>query len=136
MLPILLSIAIAAPVGPCPEAKTTVEMDTCLGKVSNAADVELARYLAAARKQAAADGLAVGQAFDDAQARWVAWRKAECDTLYLYWRSGTIRGAKYLSCRIDLTRARTRQLWQNWLTYPDSTPPILPEPPLSADAPS
>lgn len=136
MLMLLLSLALAAPADRCADAKTTIETNACLARESNAADVEMTRYLVAARKRAAADGAGVARAFDDAQARWVAWRKAECDTLYLHWQGGTIRNAMLLGCRIDLTQARTRQLWQNWLTYPDSTPPILPEPGLSADGTS
>lgn len=136
MLPILLSLALAAPADPCSGAKTTVEMDVCLAKVSNAAEIEMQRYLAAARKRGAEDGPQVLKAFDLAQLRWSAWRKAECDAVFTQWQGGTIRGAAYLGCKIALTQARTHWLWRNWLTYMDSTPPILPEPKVSADGAS
>lgn len=136
MLSILLSLALAAPAGPCADAKTTVAMDICLDKVSAAADAEMARYLAAARKRAAADNPGLAGAIDLAQAQWLDFRKAECAAVYAYWQGGTIRGAMFHNCRIDLTRARTHWLWKTWLTYPDSTPPILPEPGVSADGTS
>ena len=47
-----------------------------------------------------------------------------------------VRWAAYLGCKIALTQARTHWLWRNWLTYMDSTPPILPEPKVSADGAS
>ncbi|UYY76163.1 lysozyme inhibitor LprI family protein [Sphingomonas sp. R1] len=133
---LLLVLALAAPAAPCADAKTTVDMNLCLARGSNAAEVEMNRYLVAARKRAAADGLAVTKAFDEAQGRWIAWRKGECDAVYAHWQGGTIRNAALLTCRIALTEARTRQLWKTWLTYPDSTPPILPEPAVSADGTS
>lgn len=133
---LLLALALAAPAAPCVDAKTTVDMNLCLARASNAAELELNRYLVAARKRAATDGLAVAKAFDEAQGRWSAWRKGECDAVYAHWQGGTIRGAMLLNCRIALTEARTHWLWKTWLTYPDSTPPILPEPMVSADAPS
>lgn len=133
---LLLALALSAPNRRCVETKTTVEMETCLSRASNAAEVELNRYLVAARKRALADGVMVGKAFDEAQGRWLAWRKGECDAVFAHWQGGTIRGAMALNCRIDLTQARTQWLWKTWLTYPDSTPPILPEPGVSADGTS
>jgi uncharacterized protein YecT (DUF1311 family) len=129
---LILALALAAPADRCGEAKNTVDMNMCLARASNAAEVAMNRYLVAARKRAASDGLAVVKAFDEAQGRWIAWRKGECDAVYAHWQDGTIRGAMLLTCRIELTELRTRQLWKTWLTYPDSTPPILPEPELSA----
>ncbi|WP_066725495.1 lysozyme inhibitor LprI family protein [Sphingomonas pituitosa] len=129
----LLALVLA---DPCADAKGAVERDTCLARASNAAEVEMTRYLGAARKRATADGAAVAKAFDEAQARWLAFRKAECDAVFAHRQGGTARGAILLNCRIDLTRTRTQWLWKTWLTYPDSTPPILPEPGLSADGTS
>jgi len=48
--------------------------------------------------------------------------------LYDWWKGGTIRGAMTLGCRTRITEARTLEVWRNWLTYVDSTPPILPRP--------
>jgi hypothetical protein len=38
-----------------------------------------------------------------------------------------------LSCQIKLTQLHTHTIWLEWLTYMDSTPPILPEPPVPPD---
>jgi len=129
---LLLALALAAPADRCADAKTTVDMNLCLARASNAAEVEMNTYLVAARKRAASDGVTVVKAFDEAQGRWIAWRKGECDAVYAHWQGGTIRNAALLNCRIELTQARVHQLWKTWLTYPDSTPPILPEPGVSA----
>lgn len=133
---LLLALALAAPADRCADAKTTVETNLCLARANNAAELEMDRYLVAARQRAAGDGVMVVKALDEAQARWIAWRKGECDAVYTHLQGGTIRTAGLLTCRIDLTEARTRQLWKTWLTYPDSTPPILPEPGVSADGTS
>lgn len=52
----------------------------------------------------------------------------ECDAVYEWWREGTVRGAMALGCEIRVTKARTMTIWRNWLTYPDRSPPLLPEP--------
>ena len=33
-----------------------------------------------------------------------------------------------LGCMIEATRARTHDIWTDYLTYVDRTPPVLPEP--------
>ena len=57
-----------------------------------------------------------------------AYRSIECATIYENWKDGTIRGAMSLTCETGLTDQRTHAIWQHWLQYMDSTPPILPEP--------
>ncbi len=34
------------------------------------------------------------------------------------------------SCLLDMTKKRTHEIWETYLTYMDSTPPILKEPEL------
>ena len=126
--------AAQAPAPHCP-GDNTVEIDQCMAADLAKADRELARYLAAARQRLKADASDSSDAraalagLVKAQTAWKAYRKAECDSVYLYWQAGTIRGAMALTCEIDLTRQRTHQVWSQWLTFMDSTPPILPEPP-------
>ena len=50
------------------------------------------------------------------------------DSVYTQWRDGAIRGIMAISCKTKLTKQRTHDLWENFLTYMDSTPPVLPEP--------
>ncbi len=73
--------------------------------------------------------------FDKAQTAWIAYRDAECGAIYDYWSSGTIRNTIALTCEIDLTRRHTHTVWSEWLTYMDSTPPILPEPSTASGQP-
>jgi hypothetical protein len=37
-----------------------------------------------------------------------------------------------LNCQIRLTRMRTYTIWLHWLTYMDSTPPLLPKPDIES----
>ena len=69
--------------------------------------------------------------FDKAETLWTSYREAECGAVYDYWRAGTIRTSMELTCEIDLTQRHTHTVWSEWLTYMDSTPPILPEPKLA-----
>jgi uncharacterized protein YecT (DUF1311 family) len=134
------SVAAAQPEANCPDGNT-LEVNDCLSARLDKADDALKRYLAAARqrlKSDAADDAGVAKAlagFDKIQAAWTAYREAECGALYDYWSSGTIRTSMELTCKIDLTRQRTHTVWSNWLTYMDSTPPILPEPSTASGAP-
>ncbi|TOB51174.1 lysozyme inhibitor LprI family protein, partial [Vibrio parahaemolyticus] len=63
-----------------------------------------------------------------AQQDWQAYMSSHCDSVYTQWRDGTIRGIMAISCKTKLTKQRTHELWENFLTYMDSTPPVLPEP--------
>jgi len=130
----------AAPAPPC-AGQNTLEINDCQSATLAAAEAELQRYLAAARKRLqsdAADDAGVAKAlagFDKIQVAWSAYRDAECDAVYDYWSAGTIRTSMQLTCEIDLTRRRTHTVWSQWLTYMDSTPPILPEPSTASGAP-
>ena len=121
----------------CP-GDNTVEIDACMAADLAKAERQLDRYLAAARQRLKADAADSPDAatalvgLDKAQTAWKAYRKSECDSVYVYWQAGTIRGAMALTCQIDLTLARTHEVWSQWLTFMDSTPPILPEPPTTA----
>lgn len=116
---------------------TTPEVDACQAEYARRADRELARYLAAARRRL------VGEASENAdpqtskttlaaleasQKAWEGFRKAECEAVYVWWSEGTIRGAMYQDCMQSLTQSRTEQVWRTWLSFEDSTPPLMPKP--------
>ena len=132
--------ATSPPEPNCP-GESTIEISDCLSGRLAKADAELARYLAAVRKRLqsdAADDAGAAKALaalDKVQAAWKAYREADCGALYDYWSAGTIRNTMSLTCEIDLTRARTHTVWSEYLTYMDSTPPILPEPSTASGAP-
>ena len=135
------SMAAAPAPGPKCPGESTIEINDCQSATLATAEADLQRYLAAARKRLqsdAADDAGVAKAlaqFDKVQSAWTAYRAAECDALYDYWSGGTIRTTIELTCEIDLTRARTHTVWSDWLTYMDSTPPVLPEPSTASGAP-
>jgi uncharacterized protein YecT (DUF1311 family) len=131
----------ASPTPACEQAAvSTQDMEQCRGKRLDAANADLARYIAAARKRLREDAASAGDTagktladFDKAEQAWDAYRTAECDAVYQNWSEGTIRGVMSLTCQIDLTIRHTHTVWSNWLTYMDSTPPILPEPAPPSD---
>jgi uncharacterized protein YecT (DUF1311 family) len=144
-MPFLLAFAMATPLlvyaprppSPCPAAKNTIELDECFANIAAQADSELARYLSAARRRLDHDAVQdptdpgpkrARAGLDTAEASWRQYREAECGAVYDYWSAGSIRGGRSLSCQIKVTRLHTHTIWAEWLTYEDSTQPILPEP--------
>ncbi|HJV40505.1 lysozyme inhibitor LprI family protein [Caulobacter sp.] len=135
MAALLFALALAsAPKPSCPDARATVEVNECLNEALKGFDGEMKRYYEAAVKRLKAEqSPAANDAVSGlvrAQEVWRAYSDAECGALHDYWREGTIRTSFELECRIRLTRLRTFSLWRDWLTYPDSTPVILPRPDL------
>lgn len=141
----LIGAVLAAALSSVPAAAdacgdgSTLEINACLGERLRRHEAELARYAAAARerlrqqsREASAGEASAKDAlrwFDEAERAWWQYRDAECRAVYAYWSGGTIRGMKALRCKILLTQERQHTIWSEWLTYPDQTPPILPEPP-------
>ncbi|MCJ2189193.1 DUF6265 family protein [Novosphingobium beihaiensis] len=117
----------AAEAGRCPDAMTTLDINACLGGVLGRADVRRKAYLEKALAREA-DRPELQAMIRTADKAFDAYRTAHCDAVYEDWKEGTIRGAMSLSCQIAMTDARTHRIWQDWLTYMDSTPPVLPEP--------
>lgn len=124
----------------CVRDGTTIEMNACAFQDLERETARMDRYLAAARLRAAegdAESATYGeptqrQAFlEKSQAAWLAYSTVVCDGVYDQWKDGTIRTVLYLGCRIDMTRQRTHLVWSDYLTFRDSTPPVLPEPVLS-----
>ena len=112
------------------DKQTQTAVDECLANESTQADAELARYKAAAvaRIRQEDDQVQTLQDFSDADNAWARFREAECNAVFDKWANGSIRIQMSLTCSIELTRTRTHEIWANWLTFFDSTPPILPEP--------
>lgn len=113
----------------CDTASTTIEINQCAAIELDAAKTELEKYLKASFEHNSFDSKLV-EAMQLAQTDWEAYMSSHCDSIYTQWRDGTIRGVMAISCKIKLTKQRTHELWENFLTYMDSTPPVLPEPSL------
>jgi hypothetical protein len=123
----------AAPAPKCP-GDTTLEINDCMSAELAKAETDLQRYLAAARKRLTSEAgddvgakAALGD-LDKTESASNAYREAQCGAVYDYWQAGTIRTSMELTCEINMTRLHTHDVWNAWLTYMDSTPPILPEP--------
>lgn len=116
---------------------TTPEVDACEAEYAHRDDLELGRYVAAARKRLMEEAkdapnrqgpIRALAEFDAAQVAWTAFRKAECDAVYDWWSDGTIRGAMYWTCWQAVTELRTTDVWSIWLNYMDNTQALMPKP--------
>jgi uncharacterized protein YecT (DUF1311 family) len=126
---ILLPAAVSA-ADLCRDSKTTLDMNQCLSDQITLAEKELAKYLEESRRRVANDPRTLAE-FEKAQTAWVAFRDAHCGAIYQFWAQGSVRGAMAGYCLLKQTRRRTYDLRDAYLTYVDTTPPILPEPKLS-----
>ncbi|UCQ29541.1 DUF1311 domain-containing protein (plasmid) [Edwardsiella tarda] len=88
---------------------------------------ELGRYLQWTYKHHSHDPELVN-AIKIAQKDWEAYMSSHCDSVYTQWRDGSVRSVMAISCKNKLTKQRTHEVWETYLTYIDSTPPVLPEP--------
>jgi uncharacterized protein YecT (DUF1311 family) len=135
--PMLINLAAAAAastIAPC-AGTSTVAANACLAARFEHSDAMLNRYYQAALKRITREsGAGTARRFAQAERSWMAYRDAECGTVFDYWKGGTIRVSVELDCRIRLTTLRTYAIWRDWLTYPDSTPPLLPRPRLESVA--
>ena len=113
----------------CDNAQTTLHMNECAQQTLGVAQQQLQQYLNAAYAHNKDDTELVA-AIGVAQTQWKAYANAHCESIYTQWRDGSIRNLMALSCRTELTHARTHELWSNFLTYMDSSPAVLPEPKL------
>lgn len=132
ILTLALAAAAASNASHCP-GSSTPEIDACLaGRFANA-DAELNRYYKAAIKRLREERERTSkQKLVQAERSWVAYRTSECGAVYENWIGGSIRGSMALDCQIRLTRMRTYSIWRHWLTYMDSTPPLLPRPDIES----
>ena len=113
----------------CENTKTTVELIECRSRQMDAADAKLRRYLQAARDQAKQFDLDPS-VIDAEQKAWAAYQTDHCGHVWERWEQGSIRYEMSANCTLILTHERTLDVWRAYLTYWDSTPPVLPEPTL------
>lgn len=125
----VFSVAVAAEDDAldCENAISTLQINQCASIELGAAKAELAKYLDTSFEHNSYDPELI-QSIRVAQADWQAYMSSHCDSLYTQWREGTIRGVMAISCKTKLTKQRTHEVWESFLTYMDSTPPVLPEP--------
>ncbi|MBP5979433.1 MAG: DUF1311 domain-containing protein [Halomonas sp.] len=113
----------------CNNIRGTFDTNRCAAIELEAAEDVLTHYLEMSVEHNAFDPVLV-DAIKVAQKQWQAYAAAHCGSVYTQWRDGTIRDAMGITCHTRLTKQRTHDIWQDFLTYMDSTPPVLPEPSL------
>ncbi|EPA8650888.1 lysozyme inhibitor LprI family protein [Photobacterium damselae] len=127
VLMILSFSTLADEVLDCDNPMNTIQINQCAAIKLETAQAQLVQYLKASLTHNANDPELV-EAIKVAQKDWQAYMTAHCNAVYTQWREGTIRGVMAIYCKTELTEQRTHELWQNFLTYMDSTPAVLPEP--------
>jgi len=58
----------------------------------------------------------------------VTYRTKHCGNVYTLSGMGSSRFEMSAVCTLEVTRERTIDVWRGYLTYQDSTPPVLPDP--------
>lgn len=111
----------------CENAMSTIEINQCALIELNSAKAELARYLDAGYQRYSDDPELI-DAIKAAQKDWQAYAVSHCQSVYTLWREGSIRSVMAISCELTLTKQRTYEVWENFLTSMDDSPPVLPEP--------
>jgi len=127
---ILLSIivfSIHADDFACKNAKYTIEINECKMAEVKKAEILLEKYILASKKQYK-DDQEVVVLIDKSQEQWLRYRSSHCKSIYQVWIDGTIRDLMYGQCMLDVTKRRTHEIWEAYLTFMDSTPPVLKEP--------
>ncbi|MGP1628606.1 MAG: lysozyme inhibitor LprI family protein [Giesbergeria sp.] len=111
----------------CKNLMTTDAVNFCAAKEVEATNTQLKIYIAKAKNRYSNEK-SVLESIDAGQLAWLAYRENHCESVYEIWSDGTIRGAMALRCKLRLTKERTHAVWGDYLTYIDTTPPLLPEP--------
>lgn len=111
----------------CKNANTTYDLMDCQKIEIADAEKNLDKYLSAS-KQRYADDKDVISLMEKSQEVWIAYRKAHCNAIHQIWNDGTVSGLMHGSCFLNMTKKRTHEIWEAYLTYMDSTPAILNEP--------
>jgi uncharacterized protein YecT (DUF1311 family) len=111
----------------CANINTPQEEARCMAGEVDKANKKLSSYLQAAKSRLQQEDDNKLD-LDATQRAWENYRSAHCDDVYTYWASGSIRYRQSAQCQLDLTLTRTRDVWQAYLTFADSTPALLPAP--------
>lgn len=109
------------------EAQTTIDINSCHYENFEKSELQLKTYLSKIYNEYKDDKVFI-DALKESQIAWEKYKEKDCNAVYAHWRDGTIRGAMSMGCKVKLNKDRTFKLWEDYLTYMDSTPPMLPEP--------
>lgn len=110
---LLCPLAIQAQ-GLCPQSNTTVEMNQCLNHKLELAVKELKNNLDLARLRFA-DNPALLESINTSQSAWEAYRKSQCQSVFMLWQQASLQSLMTVSCSIQLARERNAFLRQTYL---------------------
>jgi uncharacterized protein YecT (DUF1311 family) len=106
-------------VPPCPAVGTqpTAEQRACLARELAKADSVLAVYVQETRQF-----MDSTTQFDAGQAAWRRYRDESCRAVAREWQTDSaVRPAAELACRIRTTRARTLDLWDDYVSHSNTS---------------
>ena len=96
----------------CEEAKSTLQINECFSAELKKATTELNRvYRSTLKKLEPTDAVLLRKA----QATWAAYRDAQCEAEYALWGGGTGGPAAMMSCKLELTQERTKEIQNTYL---------------------
>lgn len=98
----------------CPQSVTTVEINQCLSVKLERAVNELDNNLDLIRLRHAYNPTLLAL-IEQAQANWEAYRKKQCQTVFLMYEGGSIQSLMTASCSIQLARERNQILRETYL---------------------
>lgn len=122
----LSTLALAAD-DDCENPLTSMDISRCMGIAVDEADEELKKYLQASIDHYQDDD-ETARLISASQEAWEEYRTQHCKTVFHIWSDGTSASEKMGECRLRLTKARTHEIWQAFLTSDDGKATDLPEP--------
>lgn len=127
ILPLLFAFPAQSSDLDCEKAKTTVESNECAAIERDAAYDKMVQYFETSLKQFPGEQDLLRE-MKMAQRQWDSYMNTHCNSVYTLWSGGSIRTQMALACETRLIKVRTHELWSEFLTYIDSTQPVLPKP--------
>lgn len=115
--------------------QTTIDMDACMGVEIDHANWVRDKYQAKALNRIQQDNKddpllqqKLTAAFNDESKAWSALIDKASTSVMIDSDGGTISGTASSIRQIGLIELQIHDIWENWLRFGDSTPPLLPEP--------
>jgi uncharacterized protein YecT (DUF1311 family) len=97
------------PSDPCKNAMSQAEINLCTRRSYEAADAEMIKILSLVKKEVSTFEGAL-EKLEAAQAKWVEYRDAACDSEAVLYTGGSIRPTILNSCLTSITTERTKRL--------------------------
>ncbi|HCF7790798.1 TPA: hypothetical protein NIM19_005037 [Klebsiella variicola subsp. variicola] len=120
--------------------QTTIDMDACLGAQLTQVEWVKDKYLVTAQNRLKQDNKDGPQHLQELTTAFEAENKAWTDlierasaSVKVDYAGGTIVGSEVTTRKIGLYELQVHDIWEHWLRFEDSTPPLLPEPKFKSD---